>query len=106
MGRISAARQLPLAAAAGLMLAACTQAPDMSGIAAERERSVKRYDISQAIAGNGKVIVVGTQSGRLFYTLNGGGGGTNNAWTEITGLRWDDTAARWVAMCPSVCRLP
>ena len=44
-------------------LSACTPAPDMSGIAAERQRPVHRYDISQSIASNGKVVVVGTQSG-------------------------------------------
>lgn len=45
------------------VLSACSQGPDMSGIAAERERSVHRYDISQSMASNGKVIAVGTQSG-------------------------------------------
>ncbi|MFV5214333.1 WD40/YVTN/BNR-like repeat-containing protein [Azonexus caeni] len=65
MGRISAARRLPTtsAIAASFLLAACTQAPDMSGIASERARPVQRYDISQAIASNGEAIVVGTQSG-------------------------------------------
>lgn len=64
MGRIFATRQLPLGVAvAGALLSACTQAPDMSGIATERQRSVHRYDVSQAIASNDKVIVVGTQSG-------------------------------------------
>lgn len=73
MGRISAVRQWPLSLAmTGLLLAACTQAPDMSGIASERERSVKRYDISQAIAANDKVIVVGTQSGAVLLSADKG----------------------------------
>lgn len=73
MGRISAVRQWPLSLAiTGLLLAACTQAPDMSGIASERERSVKRYDISQAIAANDKVIVVGTQSGAVLVSADKG----------------------------------
>lgn len=45
------------------LLAGCSQGPDMSGIAAERERPVRRYDITQALAANGKAIVAGTQSG-------------------------------------------
>ncbi|WP_226404601.1 WD40/YVTN/BNR-like repeat-containing protein [Ferribacterium limneticum] len=44
----------------------------MSGIAAERERSVHRYDISQAMAANGKVIVVGTQSGVVLTSEDQG----------------------------------
>lgn len=54
------------------MLSGCTQAPDMSGIATERQRSVHRYDISQAIASNGKVIVVGTQSGVALVSSDKG----------------------------------
>ena len=34
------------------LLAGCTQAPDMAGIEKERQRSVQRYDIVQAIAAN------------------------------------------------------
>ena len=73
MGRITATRQLPLGVAvAGVLLSACTQAPDMSGIATERQRSVHRYDISQAIASNDKVIVVGTQSGVALVSSDKG----------------------------------
>ncbi len=73
MGRISATGILvPVVAVAGSLLTACTQAPDMSGIAAERERSVKRYDISQAIATNGQVVVVGTQSGVALISSDKG----------------------------------
>lgn len=44
----------------------------MSGIAAERERSVHRYDISQAMASNGKVVVAGTQSGVVLTSEDQG----------------------------------
>lgn len=50
------------------VLGACTPAPDMSGIAAERKQPVQRYDINQAIASNGKVVVVGTQSGVVLIS--------------------------------------
>ena len=53
-------------------LTACSQGPDMSGIAAERERPVRRYDISQSMASNGKVIVVGTQSGVVLTSEDQG----------------------------------
>jgi photosystem II stability/assembly factor-like uncharacterized protein len=53
-------------------LSACSQGPDMSGIAAERERPVHRYDISQSIASNGKVIVAGTQSGAVLVSEDQG----------------------------------
>lgn len=73
MGRISATRPLPLSTAvAVVLLAACTQAPDMSGIASERARPVQRFDVSQAIAGNGKVLVVGTQSGVALISRDQG----------------------------------
>lgn len=54
------------------LLSGCSQGPDMSGIAAERERSVHRYDISQAMASNGKVVVVGTQSGAVLTSEDQG----------------------------------
>ena len=54
------------------VLSACSQGPDMSGIAAERERTVHRYDISQSIASNGKVVVVGTQSGAVLSSVDQG----------------------------------
>lgn len=64
MGWVKKVSWLPFGAAIACgTLSACSQGPDMSGIAAERERSVHRYDISQAMASNGKVVVVGTQSG-------------------------------------------
>ncbi|MBS1142308.1 MAG: hypothetical protein H6R13_3761 [Proteobacteria bacterium] len=73
MGWISGLTRWPvgIALTSGLM-AACTQGPDMSGIAAERLRSVHRYDTSQAIASNGKVVVVGTQSGAVLVSSDMG----------------------------------
>lgn len=61
------------------VLTACSQGPDMSAIAAERERSVQRYDIGQAMASNGKVIVAGTQSGVVLIS-------------EVQGKTWKRTA--------------
>lgn len=73
MGRSSATGKLLSGiVVAGLLLSACTQAPDMSGIATERGRPVQRYDISQAIASNGKVVVVGTQSGAVLVSRDQG----------------------------------
>lgn len=64
---------LPLGAGIACgVLSGCSQGPDMSGIAAERERSVRRYDISQAIASNGQVVVAGTQSGAVLTSLDQG----------------------------------
>ena len=51
-----------LVVGAGL-LAGCSQGPDMSGVASESQRAVRRYDNIQAIAANDKVVVAGTQSG-------------------------------------------
>ena len=61
-----------IALLAGFSLTACTQAPDMSGIEKERLRPVQRYDISQAIASNGSVVVVGTQSGAALVSRDQG----------------------------------
>lgn len=60
-------------------LSACTPAPDMSGIARERQRAVQRYDISQAIASNGKVVVVGTQNGAVLVSNDQGKTWVRNA---------------------------
>ncbi|KAB2916112.1 MAG: glycosyl hydrolase [Dechloromonas sp.] len=73
MRRISATGQLPLATLlASVLLAACSQAPDMSGIAGERDRPLRRYDTSQAIAANGQVVVVGTQNGAALVSRDQG----------------------------------
>lgn len=55
-----------------LILLGCTQAPDMSGIVAERGKAVHRYDIGQALASNGKVLVAGTQSGAVLVSRDQG----------------------------------
>ena len=55
-----------------VLLCGCTQAPDMAGIIAERLKPVQRYDISQAIASNGKVVVVGTESGVALISADQG----------------------------------
>lgn len=55
-----------------LGLAACQQAPDLGAIQSERAKSVQRYDISQALAANGKVLVAGTQSGVLLVSADSG----------------------------------
>jgi len=70
-GKIISWVPIGLAALCGL-LSACSKGPDMSGIAAERERTVRRYDISQSIASNGKVVVVGTQSGAVLLSNDQG----------------------------------
>lgn len=62
------------------LLAACGQQPDLSAIAAERQpplhrddiNPVRRDDISQAIAANGQVVVVGTQSGAVLVSVDQG----------------------------------
>lgn len=69
MGRSFATGVLLLA---GGFLSACTQAPDLSGIEKERLRPVQRYDTSQAIASNGAVVVVGTQSGAALVSRDHG----------------------------------
>lgn len=58
--------------AACVVLGACTQAADMSVIDRERLKAVQRYDISQAIASNGKVVVAGTQSGAALVSRDQG----------------------------------
>ena len=66
------------AAMAALALSACTAAPDMTAIQAERARPVQRYDITQALASNGRVIVAGTQSAAVLVSDDQG-----QRWTRI-----------------------
>lgn len=69
MGRITATGRLTLGALfAAAFLAGCTKAPDMSAIAQERARPLQRYDVNQAVASNGSVVVVGTQSGVVLVS--------------------------------------
>ena len=73
MGWLKGNRWLPIGATiACSVLGACSQGPDMSGIAAERERQVRRYDMNQSMASNGTVVVVGTQSGAVLVSENQG----------------------------------
>ncbi|MBL8470475.1 MAG: glycosyl hydrolase [Rhodocyclaceae bacterium] len=58
--------------AVSMAVCACTPQPDMSGIAKERQRPIQRYDISQAVAANSKVVVAGTQSGAVLVSSDQG----------------------------------
>ncbi|MDD2886031.1 MAG: YCF48-related protein [Dechloromonas sp.] len=51
----------------------------MTGIQAERLKPVQRYDISQAIAANGEVVVVGTQTGSILRSTDQG-----LSWSRLT----------------------
>lgn len=66
------------AAMVALALSACTAAPDMTAIQAEQARPVQRYDITQALASNAKVIVAGTQSGAVLVSDDQG-----QRWTRV-----------------------
>jgi len=68
-------RELPATAMAMLacaVLSACTHPADLSGIEKERQKAVQRYDIGQAVASNGKVVVAGTQSGVALVSKDQG----------------------------------
>lgn len=51
-------------------LVACS--PDTDLIKTENNKAIRRYDISQAMASNGKVIAVGTQSGAVIVSTDQG----------------------------------
>lgn len=51
---------------AGLM--GCMRTPDLGAVKAEAARPVQRYDITQALATNGDVVVAGTQSGAALIS--------------------------------------
>ena len=53
-------------------LAGCTAQADLSAVAAEAARPVQRYDMTQALATNGKVVVAGTQSGAVLVSSDNG----------------------------------
>ncbi|PKO31639.1 MAG: glycosyl hydrolase [Betaproteobacteria bacterium HGW-Betaproteobacteria-7] len=73
MRRIFATGPLPLLATGAItLLAACSEAPGMPGTAGGRAQPVQRYDVSQAIAANGQVVVVGTQSGVALVSRDRG----------------------------------
>lgn len=54
------------------LLAGCSEGPDMSAVAIERERALRRYDVSQAIAANDQVLVSGTQGGAVLVSADRG----------------------------------
>lgn len=53
-------------------LAGCTSQTDLSAVAVEAAKPVQRYDITQALASNGKVVVAGTQSGAVLVSADQG----------------------------------
>ncbi len=70
-------RVAPLAAfVAAIVVAAglggCSPVADVSAVMAERARPVQRYDVTQALAANGRVVVAGTQSGAVLVSADHG----------------------------------
>ncbi|MEN9886252.1 MAG: hypothetical protein RL758_830 [Pseudomonadota bacterium] len=55
-----------------MVLAACTQAPDMKAVEAERSKPVARVDLFQAVASNGKVIVGASGAGAMVVSADNG----------------------------------
>lgn len=74
----------PAALGLATLVAACTPKPDMSGIKAEAERTVRRYDINQALASNGKVIVSATQNGAVLVSADVGKTWTRQALGQVS----------------------
>jgi photosystem II stability/assembly factor-like uncharacterized protein len=54
------------------LLAACSAGVDMSQVQAEAQKPVKRYEIIQAMASNGDLVVGGTQAGGIVSTTGSG----------------------------------
>ncbi len=73
-------------------LVACSSATDTDLIKAENNKAVRRYDISQAMASNGKVIAVGTQSGAVIVSADQG-----RQWQRI---ELGNTSLIDMAVCP------
>lgn len=67
-----AVRSTLLSLLACTLLGACTQAGNISAIERERQKPVQRYDIGQAAASNGKVVVAGTQTGAIVVSRDMG----------------------------------
>lgn len=63
---------LALALGMAVGLGACTPATDLSAVQAERAKAIQRYDIGQALAANGKVLVGATQNGAVLVSANQG----------------------------------
>lgn len=64
-------------AALALLAGGCTQAPDLGAVQAERAKAVQRYDITQALAANGQIIVGATQTGAALVSADAG-----KSWTR------------------------
>lgn len=65
-------RTTVVATAVAMALAACSAKPDLSSVAAEQQKTVKRYDIIQSLAANDVVIVAGTQDGAVLASTDQG----------------------------------
>ena len=64
--------KLIMAILATLAVTGCTHDVDMSALSGEAKKTVKRYDITQALAANNNVVVAGTQSGAVLTSRDGG----------------------------------
>ena len=52
----------------------CSGGVDLSQVEKERGKSLKRYDVVQSLAGNGEVVVGGSQAGAVVVSADGGKG--------------------------------
>jgi hypothetical protein len=68
-GRLEKIGLLALAAA---LVAGCTAEADMSAVGAEGIKPVRRYDITQSLASNAKVLVGGTSNGAVLVSNDQG----------------------------------
>ena len=64
---------LIILAALFLSLGACTSSADLRQVEKEKAKAVKRYDVVQALVGNGEVVVGGSQAGAVLVAAEGGG---------------------------------
>lgn len=70
---------LGLGVVAALALGGCLTGPDLSAVRAQAERPLQRYDTTQALAANGRVVVAGTQSGVVLVSTDQGRNWTRKA---------------------------
>ena len=56
----------------GILLCGCNSTSDLSRVEAEVVKSLKRYDVIQALEGNGEVLVGGSQAGAVVVSGDGG----------------------------------
>ena len=68
----ASALRLGLGLLGAVALAGCTRSVDLGAVQAEQQKPVQRYDITQALAANGQVIVGGTQSGAVLVSQDAG----------------------------------